>query len=149
MNENDMVVVIGGSSGLGLAVARRCLAEGARFVISGRSQQRLRAAGEELGWPDRLTAVPADITDRAQLSRLFDATGKLAHLVVTAADLPYGAAITLTEESVLRPPAVQGPGAAARRATGRAAHDGARKHHPHLRHRRLPARPRGDAGRHG
>ena len=30
MNENDTVVVIGGSSGLGLAVARRCLAEGAR-----------------------------------------------------------------------------------------------------------------------
>ena len=102
MNENDTVAVIGGSSGLGLAVARRCLAEGARVVISGRSQQRLRAAGEELGWPDRLAAVPADITDRAQLTRLFDATGKLAHLVVTAADLPYGAAITLTEDSVLR-----------------------------------------------
>ncbi|MGD0927353.1 MAG: hypothetical protein ABR926_19420 [Streptosporangiaceae bacterium] len=29
-------------------------------------------------------------------------TGKLAHLVVTAADLPYGAAIALTEDSVLR-----------------------------------------------
>jgi NAD(P)-dependent dehydrogenase (short-subunit alcohol dehydrogenase family) len=102
MNEHDTVVVIGGSSGLGLAVARRCLADGARVVIAGRSQQRLDAASKELGCPDRLTAVPADIGDRGQLTRLFDRTGKLAHLVVTAADLPYGAAVTLTENSVMR-----------------------------------------------
>jgi NAD(P)-dependent dehydrogenase (short-subunit alcohol dehydrogenase family) len=102
MNENDTVVVIGGSSGLGLAVARRCLADGARVVIAGRSQQRLDAASKELGYPARLTAVPADIADRAQLTRVFDRAGKLAHLVVTAADLPYGAAVTLTEDSVMR-----------------------------------------------
>ena len=47
MNENDTVVVIGGSSGLGLAVARRCLAEGALVVIAGRSQQRLDAASKD------------------------------------------------------------------------------------------------------
>ncbi len=46
MNENDTVVVVGGSSGIGLAVARRCLADGARVVIAGRSQQRLDA-GEQ------------------------------------------------------------------------------------------------------
>jgi NAD(P)-dependent dehydrogenase (short-subunit alcohol dehydrogenase family) len=102
MNEHDTVLVIGGSSGLGLAVARRCLAGGARVVIAGRSEHRLDAASKELGSPDRLTAVPADIGDQAQLTRLFDRTGKLAHLVVTAADLPYGAAVTLTEDSVMR-----------------------------------------------
>ena len=102
MNENDTVVVIGGSSGLGLAVARRCLADGAWVVIAGRSPQRLDAASKELGYPGRLTAVPADIADRAQLTRVFDRAGKLAHLVVTAADLPYGAAVTLTEDSVMR-----------------------------------------------
>jgi NAD(P)-dependent dehydrogenase (short-subunit alcohol dehydrogenase family) len=57
MNENDTVVVIGGSSGLGLAVARRCLADGARVVIAGRSQQRLDAASKELGYPARLTVA--------------------------------------------------------------------------------------------
>lgn len=130
-------------------IPRSPLAEGARVVISGRSQQRLHAAGQELGWPDRLAAVPADITDRAQLTRLFDATGKLAHLVVTAADLPYGAAITLTEDSVLRAlrSKILGPLFAAQLAAP--LHDGAGKHHLHLRHRRLPARPRRDAGRHG
>ena len=49
MNENDTVVVIGGSSGLGLAVARRCLADGARVVIAGRSQQRLDAVRSAAG----------------------------------------------------------------------------------------------------
>jgi NAD(P)-dependent dehydrogenase (short-subunit alcohol dehydrogenase family) len=102
MNENDTVVVVGGSSGLGLAIARRCLADGARVVIAGRSQQRLDTASKELGYPGRLTAVPADIADRVQLTRVFDRAGKLAHLVVTAADLPYGAAVTLTESSVMR-----------------------------------------------
>ena len=102
MNENDTVVVIGGSSGLGLAVARRCLAEGALVVIAGRSQQRLDVASKDLGHPGRLTAVPADIADRAQLTRVFDRAGTLAHLVVTAADLPYGAAVTLTEDNVMR-----------------------------------------------
>ena len=102
MNSDDTIVVIGGSSGLGRAVAGRCLAEGARVVIAGRSQQRLNEASAELGHPDRLSAVPADIGDRAQLASLFGTAGSLAHLVVTAADLPYGPAVTLTEDSVMR-----------------------------------------------
>ena len=83
-------------------MARRCLGDGARVVIAGRSQARLDAAGRELGCAGRLTAVPADIGDRAQLTRVFDVAGNLAHLVVTAADLPYGAAVTLPESSVMR-----------------------------------------------
>ena len=102
MNSDDTIVIIGGSSGLGRAVAARCLAEGARVIIAGRSQQRLAEAGAELGHPDRLSAVPADIGDRAQLASLFGAAGSLTHLVVTAADLPYGPAVTLTEDSVMR-----------------------------------------------
>ena len=37
MNSTDTVIVIGGSSGLRLAVARRCLAADASVVIAGRS----------------------------------------------------------------------------------------------------------------
>ncbi|MBO0770286.1 MAG: SDR family oxidoreductase [Actinobacteria bacterium] len=121
MNDSDTVVVIGGSSGMGLAVARRCLASGSPVVIAGRSQQRLDAAGAELGCPDRLTAIQADIGDRAQVARLFERTGRLRHLVVTAADLPYGPATTLTEEDMMR--AVRskllGPFFAAQQAAGR------------------------------
>jgi NAD(P)-dependent dehydrogenase (short-subunit alcohol dehydrogenase family) len=100
------IVVIGGSSGIGLAVARRSLDDGATVVIAGRSQRRLDAARAELartGPPaGRLSAHPVDIGDPAQVARLFERVGTLSHLVVTAADLPYGPAVSLSEDSILR-----------------------------------------------
>ena len=95
----DAIVVIGGSSGMGLAVARRCVADGARVVIGGRSRDRLDTARAELGGVE---AVVVDLGNQADVARLFDQVGSLRHLVVTAADLPYGPVSTLTEESLLR-----------------------------------------------
>ncbi|MGH3176844.1 MAG: SDR family oxidoreductase [Streptosporangiaceae bacterium] len=106
MKADGTIVVIGGSSGIGLAVARRSLDDGATVVIAGRSQRRLDAARAELtqtGSPvGRLSAHPADIGDPAQVARLFERVGTLSHLVVTAADLPYGPAVSLSEDSILR-----------------------------------------------
>jgi NAD(P)-dependent dehydrogenase (short-subunit alcohol dehydrogenase family) len=106
VNANGTIVVIGGSSGIGLAVARRSLADGATVVIAGRSQERLDAARADLARPGpaagRLDTYPADIGDLAQVTQLFDRVGALSHLVVTAADLPYGPAVSLPEESALR-----------------------------------------------
>jgi NAD(P)-dependent dehydrogenase (short-subunit alcohol dehydrogenase family) len=100
------IVVIGGSSGIGLAVARRSLDDGATVVIAGRSQQRLDAARADVdrtGPPaGRLSAYPVDIGDPAQVARLFERIGTLSHLVVTAADLPYGPVVSLSEDSMVR-----------------------------------------------
>jgi NAD(P)-dependent dehydrogenase (short-subunit alcohol dehydrogenase family) len=100
------IVVIGGSSGIGLAVARRSLDDGAAVVIAGRSQQRLDAARADLdrtGPPaGRLSAHPVDIGDPVQVARLFERVGTLSHLVVTAADLPYGPVVSLSEDSMVR-----------------------------------------------
>lgn len=102
MEPNNTVVVIGGSSGMGLAVAQRCLADGASVVIAGRSPERLDAARVELGHTERVTAIPVDIGDRAAVGELFERVGTLRHLVVTAADLPYGPASGLTEDHIMR-----------------------------------------------
>jgi NAD(P)-dependent dehydrogenase (short-subunit alcohol dehydrogenase family) len=102
VSSSAATVIIGGSSGLGLGIARRCLADGHRVVIAGRSPERLEAARAELGLPERLDAVRADLTDRDDLAALFDAAGDLGHVVVTAADLPYGPLSTLTEDSMMR-----------------------------------------------
>jgi NAD(P)-dependent dehydrogenase (short-subunit alcohol dehydrogenase family) len=59
VNVDDTVVVIGGSSGIGLAVARRSLADGATVVIAGRSRQRLDAARAELAQPEQAQAGQA------------------------------------------------------------------------------------------
>jgi NAD(P)-dependent dehydrogenase (short-subunit alcohol dehydrogenase family) len=100
------IVVIGGSSGIGLAVARRSLDDGATVVIAGRSQQRLDAARADLdraGPPaGRLSTHPVDIGDPVQVARLFERVGTLSHLVVTAADLPYGPVVSLSEDSMVR-----------------------------------------------
>src|SRR4029079_2446023 len=48
VNAGGTIVVIGGSSGIGLAVARRSRDDGATVVIAGRSQQRLDAARADL-----------------------------------------------------------------------------------------------------
>jgi NAD(P)-dependent dehydrogenase (short-subunit alcohol dehydrogenase family) len=125
VNTDGTVVVIGGSSGLGLAVARRSLAGGAAVVIVGRSRRRLDAARAELAHaaPEagRLRAYPADIGDLAQVTELFERVGRLSHLVVTAADLPYGPAVSLPEESMVRAvrSKILGPLFAAQRAAPR------------------------------
>jgi NAD(P)-dependent dehydrogenase (short-subunit alcohol dehydrogenase family) len=102
MNSTDTVIVIGGSSGMGLAVARRCLTAGAPVVIAGRSPERLHAALAELDCPDRVRAVTADVGRQAQVKALFEQSGAVRHVVVTAADLPYGPVAALTEDAMMR-----------------------------------------------
>jgi NAD(P)-dependent dehydrogenase (short-subunit alcohol dehydrogenase family) len=63
-------LVTGGGSGIGLAVARLFLAEGARVAITGRDADKLRRAAEALAAGDRVLAHPADVTDPAQVEAL-------------------------------------------------------------------------------
>lgn len=62
MSRIERVVVTGASSGLGLAIARRFLAEGARVLLNARDPHKLARALEGLGVPpDRALAVPGAI----------------------------------------------------------------------------------------
>jgi NAD(P)-dependent dehydrogenase (short-subunit alcohol dehydrogenase family) len=80
------VVVIGGSSGIGLETARRARAEGAAVVITGRDPERLGRAALEL---DALSSVAFDATDFDHLKRFFDKLPTpVDHVLVTAGG-PY------------------------------------------------------------
>lgn len=83
------VIIVGGSSGIGLGVARAVLAEGARATIVGRSRERLARAHEELGDDERVRTVAADISQEADVARLFDLAADFDHLVTTAIDAAY------------------------------------------------------------
>jgi NAD(P)-dependent dehydrogenase (short-subunit alcohol dehydrogenase family) len=70
--ENKVVVITGGSSGIGLATAKLCVEEGARVTIFARGPQRLAAAARELG--ARVHAVQGDVTRSEDIERLFAET---------------------------------------------------------------------------
>jgi NAD(P)-dependent dehydrogenase (short-subunit alcohol dehydrogenase family) len=87
------VVVVGGSSGIGLGVAEALLQEGATVTIVGRTEEKLRAARERLGIGDRLKAIAADVTDEDQVRSLFEKSGTFDHLVVTRGVSPLAAPV--------------------------------------------------------
>jgi NAD(P)-dependent dehydrogenase (short-subunit alcohol dehydrogenase family) len=66
---NKIVVITGGTSGIGLAAARRFIEEGARVVVTGRCSKSISAARAELGANG--TAIAADVTRSADLDSLF------------------------------------------------------------------------------
>ncbi len=68
--EDKIALVTGGTSGMGLATARRLLAEGAQVVITGRDKTRLDAAVEELGGDDRVLAIRGDVANLDDLDAL-------------------------------------------------------------------------------
>ncbi|MEU4419962.1 SDR family oxidoreductase [Actinoplanes sp. NPDC024001] len=61
------VVVLGGSSGIGLATARQARAAGAKVVVTGRDEGRLKAVRDELG----AATAALDLADTGGLSRFF------------------------------------------------------------------------------
>jgi len=103
------VVVIGGSSGIGLETARRARAEGADVILTGRHPERLQTAAAELG---ALRTAAFDVTDPAALERFFqDLPHPVDHVMVTAggqyyaplAELDFGRARSTLDEHLLLP----------------------------------------------
>ena len=87
--DGQHVVVVGGSSGIGLGTAHAVLAAGARVTIVGRSPERLARAQRELGDETPVRAIAADIGREVDVVHLFEAAGDLDHLVTTAVDASY------------------------------------------------------------
>jgi NADP-dependent 3-hydroxy acid dehydrogenase YdfG len=64
--ENKVVVITGGSSGLGAETARHLVQAGAKIVLGARRVDRLQALAKELGLPDA-AILKTDVTDLAQV----------------------------------------------------------------------------------
>lgn len=67
--ENKVVVVTGGTDGIGLATARCFAAEGAQVYIVGRNRERLDAAANEVG--SGAVGVQGDVSTATDLDRLY------------------------------------------------------------------------------
>ena len=72
--QGKVVIVTGGSDGLGAALARELLDEGARVAICGRDADRLKRARQSLAASDdHLIAMSADVTNAADMERFVTA----------------------------------------------------------------------------
>jgi NAD(P)-dependent dehydrogenase (short-subunit alcohol dehydrogenase family) len=68
--ENKVALITGGTTGIGLATAKRFAAEGARVIVTGRNRETLEAARKELG--DRAEVIESDAGDEKQIAQLFE-----------------------------------------------------------------------------
>jgi NAD(P)-dependent dehydrogenase (short-subunit alcohol dehydrogenase family) len=83
------VVVVGGTSGIGLGLARACLARGARVTLVGRGEERLARARAELDPGAPVEGVLANVAAESDVVRLFARTGPVDHVASTVIDAEY------------------------------------------------------------
>jgi NAD(P)-dependent dehydrogenase (short-subunit alcohol dehydrogenase family) len=90
------VVVVGGSSGIGLSTAELAKREGADVIVASRNVAKLDAVAEKLN----AIAIPADVPSDDSVAKLFRNCGPVDHVVVTAAQLRTGPFKTVSMEDV-------------------------------------------------
>jgi NAD(P)-dependent dehydrogenase (short-subunit alcohol dehydrogenase family) len=81
------VLVIGGASGIGRAIALGAVAEGANVVIASTNADKLSRAAAEMG-PSASTAV-LNVADEASVERFFATSGSFDHIANTAGDWEF------------------------------------------------------------
>ena len=68
----QVIVITGASSGIGLATARAAVAKGARLVLVARNEQALEQIAGELGGSAQVVTLAADVGDRQAMQRVAD-----------------------------------------------------------------------------
>src|ERR1017187_755649 len=104
MNANKLdgkvAVITGGSSGIGLATAKLFVAEGAYVFITGRRQNELDVAVNEIG--DNVTGVQGDVAKLSSIDKLYAAIqerkGKLDIVFANAGTGEFAPLGQITEE---------------------------------------------------
>lgn len=84
MGNDGAVVVVGGSAGLGRAVAEHYAAAGREVVITGRDAERASATAAEIG--GRTRGLSLDLARPADIHAALADVGPVAHLVISAID---------------------------------------------------------------
>jgi NAD(P)-dependent dehydrogenase (short-subunit alcohol dehydrogenase family) len=84
---NQRVLVVGGSSGIGFAVAQSAILAGAEVTIASRSAEKLTAASQSLG---TVSSAIIDTADEIGIEAFFQENDPWDHIVISAAQTPSG-----------------------------------------------------------
>jgi NAD(P)-dependent dehydrogenase (short-subunit alcohol dehydrogenase family) len=142
--KNARVLVIGGTSGIGLGVASAATERGAIPIVVSRHQSSVDRALSQL--PEHARGATIDLTDPSALERLAADIGNIEHLVFTAGEsLALVSLADLTPEIINRYYQTRLVGGAQCGTRIRSAHHSRRVDHTHPWHGGGPARIRGNA----
>ncbi len=95
---DSTVVIVGGTSGFGLEVAKQAAAQGARLVLIGRDEVKLRRTVDSFTTP--VTGQAADAADPASAQALFENIGEFDHLVSTVGGAMGGGFLSAPMEEI-------------------------------------------------
>ena len=98
--KDKQVVVIGGSSGMGLAIAKAAVRAEAKTIIARRSAPKLEAAKAEI--EGDVLAYPVDLTDPNTVEEFFQRTGAIDYLIISGSSLEMGAFRKLSVEKAMQ-----------------------------------------------
>lgn len=91
--QGQKIIVIGGSSGIGLATAKMAGTEGATVIIASRSEEKLRRAAEQI--QGRVETITVNVMDENSVKALFDKVGDFDHLATPGSEAPMGPFLTM------------------------------------------------------
>lgn len=91
--EDQRIVIIGGSSGMGLAAAKMARSLGYQIVIAGRTKEKLEKAVKTIGGAE---SYVLDVTREEDLIQFFKKVGPFDHLVTSAASFVMGPFLEMT-----------------------------------------------------
>jgi NAD(P)-dependent dehydrogenase (short-subunit alcohol dehydrogenase family) len=86
--ENKRIVIVGGSSGMGLAAAKNLAEAGANVLVASRSAEKLARAKAEIG--KLIETRVLDVREEQEVANFFRSVGAFDHLVIAAADAVLG-----------------------------------------------------------
>lgn len=91
------ILITGGNSGIGLAIAQKCISEGAKVVIIGRNEETLKETAQDLG--ENCKYLQFDVTDIPAIDQMMEKARRLMGADFDA--LVLNAGISLHEENIL------------------------------------------------
>ena len=81
---DNRIVILGGTSGIGLAVAKAAIAEGASVIVGSHNEDNVASAVSRLG--SQASGCTVDLKDEDSVAGFFAKMGKFNHMVYSAGD---------------------------------------------------------------